>query len=98
MRTGISVFAAVLFLLTIAGCAYTHVRTPLDINLDQTRLGTKSGRASAQSVLWLAAWGDASYAAAARNGGIAVMNHADQETLVILFGLYVRQTTIVYGE
>lgn len=91
--------AAVLIVaLILNGCAYVHTKTPLDTNLDTTDLGTKVGTAQAHSILWLVAWGDASYEAAARNGGIKVLKHADQENLAILFGLYVRLRVIVYGD
>jgi len=49
-------------------------------------------------VLWLVAWGDASTEAAAKNGGLSVVYHMDQEVFSILFGLYSKSTTIVYGE
>jgi hypothetical protein len=86
---------AVTFLVT--GCVYTHVLTPLDTNLDKTTLGQKTGRSSMQSVLWLAAWGDASSAAAAKEGGITTINHMDLEIYNIIFGVYTQTTTIVYG-
>ncbi|MDA8137520.1 MAG: hypothetical protein M0036_02600 [Desulfobacteraceae bacterium] len=84
--------------LFFSGCAYVHTKTPYDDNLDKTELGTKVGTAQAYSVLWLVAWGDASYAAAAKNGNITVMRHADQESLSILFGLYIRWRVMVYGD
>jgi hypothetical protein len=84
------------FLMT--GCVYTHVLTPYDINLDKTVLGQKTGKAAMQSVLWLFAWGDASTAAAAKQGGITTVNHMDREFLNVVFGIYTETTTIVYGE
>jgi hypothetical protein len=51
-----------------------------------------------KSVLWLIAWGDAGTAAAAKQGGLTTVNHMDRETLFVLFGLYSKSTTIVYGE
>lgn len=85
-------------LLTLSGCAYVNVKSPLDVDLDRTTLGTKTGVSEARSVLWLFAWGDASYAAAAKNGGITTMRHADQEVFNILFGLYTRWRVVVYGD
>ena len=89
-------------LLTIAialsGCAYMNVKTPLDTDLDKTTLGTKTGTASVESVLWVAAWGDAGIKAAAENGKISVVNHVDQQTFSVCFGLYTKVTTIVYGD
>jgi hypothetical protein len=44
------------------------------------------------------AWGDAGTQAAARNGGIKTLNHADTQIFSILGFVYTRQTTIVYGD
>ena len=60
--------------------------------------GSKEGRASNLSILWLFAWGDAGTKAAADNGDISVIKHADQEFMAVLFGLYFRVTTVVYGD
>ncbi|MBU0995785.1 MAG: TRL-like family protein [Proteobacteria bacterium] len=84
--------------IMMTGCAYVNVKTPLDTDMDQTSLGTKTGEASLQSVLWLVAWGDAGTKKAAENGEITVIRHADQKTYSILFGLYSKVTTIVYGD
>ena len=85
-------------ILVTAGCAYVNTKTPFDTDLNQTELGAKTGQAEAYSVLWLFAWGDASYAAAARNGDIHVLKHADQEIFQVLFGIYTRWRVIVYGD
>lgn len=85
-------------LMMLSGCAYVNVKSPLDTDLDRTTLGQKTGVAEARSILWLFAWGDASYAAAAANGGITTMRHADQEVFNILFGLYSRWRVVVYGD
>ena len=82
----------------LSGCLYSRVVTPLDTNVNRTELGDKIGTSSAQSVLYTVAWGDAGVAEAARDGDLSVVHHLDRETLVILFGLYVRVTTIAYGE
>jgi hypothetical protein len=92
----IAVLAMSVFLLT--GCLYSRFTTPLDTNLDQTVLGHKVGKSSLYSVLWLFAWGDMSVAAAARQGGLSTLNHMDMETHMILFGLYTRQSILVYGD
>ncbi|HAR46383.1 MAG TPA: hypothetical protein DCS05_09515, partial [Nitrospiraceae bacterium] len=47
---------------------------------------------------WLVAWGDAGTAAAARDGNITTVNHMDREAFSILFGLYTKTTTVVYGD
>lgn len=82
----------------LTGCAYVHTKTPFDTNLDRTELGTKVGTADAYSLLWLVAWGDASYAAAAHNGGITVLRSADQESFQVLLGMFTRIRIIVYGD
>jgi len=81
------------------GPSCINIRTPLDVDLERTSLGDKTGEAHWQSVLGLIAWGDAGTKAAAEDGDITVVNHADVQTFAILFGLlYSRRTTIVYGE
>jgi hypothetical protein len=89
---------AALLALTLSSCLYSHVTAPLDTDLDRTQLGHKEGRASAYSVLWLFSWGDAGTAHAAKNGHITTVNHMDVELFSVLFGLYTRTTTIVYGD
>jgi len=81
-----------------SGCLYMNVRTPLDVNYDKTELGAKEGRASSTSVLWLLAWGDAGTKAAAQNGGITVIRHADRDVFLLGFGLFTRVTTVLYGD
>jgi hypothetical protein len=88
----------VLLLLPLGGCAYMRVQRPLDDNFQETRLGSKVGKSYAYSILWLVAWGDAGTKAAADNGGISVIQHADSEVLLWLGGAYTRIATIVYGD
>jgi TRL-like protein family len=90
----ISIFAV----FTLSGCLYTNVTVPLSTELNRTDLGHKQGEASTYSVIWLFAWGDGGAAAAAKNGGITVLTHMDRELYAIMFGLYTRTTTIVYGD
>lgn len=97
IHTLLMVLTAV-FLINLSGCAYVNVKSPLDVDLNQTELGTKTGTAEARSILWLVAWGDASYAAAAKNGGITTLRHADQEVFTVCFGLYTRWRVVVHGD
>jgi hypothetical protein len=76
---------------------YMNTRAPLDTEFDETELGDKTGKASVRSVLWLIAWGDASAAAAAQDGGIETIRHADYEFLSVL-GVYQSFTTVVHGD
>jgi hypothetical protein len=94
------VFFVVLALMApmVTGCAYVDIKTPFDQDLDRTELGSKRGTAEAYSLFWLVAWGDASYATAAKNGGIKILRHADQEVRQVLFGLYTRWRVVVYGD
>ncbi len=84
--------------LCLPGCLYMNVKAPLDTDLDATQLGAKVGQSEAQSILYLVAWGDAGTQAAARDGGITTLRHADSEIFAILGFVYVRQRTIVYGD
>ncbi len=90
------VLAVALFLLP--GCLYTNIRTTLDTDLNQTKLGTKTGEAELQSILWMIAWGDSGVQAAANQGQLTTITHADQKLFSLLFGLYTRQATVVYGD
>lgn len=85
-------------LLALPGCLYAHIKTPLDTDLNQTKLGAKKGEASNQQVLGLVAWGDGGTQAAAANGGLTQINHADEEIFSILWFVYTKTTTIVYGD
>jgi hypothetical protein len=96
-KSRIFVFVALIMFVFVSGCAYVDIRTPYDDNLDKTELGTKVGMAHTYSILWLFAWGDGSYAAAAKDGDIKVMLHADQEVKQYLLGVYAKRTIIVYG-
>lgn len=89
---------ALVMVMTVSSCAYVNIKTPYDANLDRTELGAKKGIAQAYSILWLFTWGDTSYATAAKNGGITIIRHADQEIQQVLFGLYTRWRIIVYGD
>ncbi len=90
--------AMVSILIGVYGCAYMDVKEPLDLDLNQTTLGARTGEASCQSVLWLIAWGDAGTNAAAKNGGISVIRHMDEHVQSYAFGLYSKRTVIVYGD
>jgi hypothetical protein len=84
--------------LLVSGCIYTNIQIPLTREFDKTEVGVKTGQSSYYSILGLVAWGDAGAKAAAENGGLKVIKHADTKIFQILLGLYYKQTTIVYGE
>ena len=79
------------------GAIYTGTVVPLDIDLEKTQLKTtKTGDASCTTILGLFAFGDASVAAAAADGRMDTVEHADYEFINVL-GIYQKYTTIVYG-
>ena len=98
MKSGIKLTIILAVILIFSGCAYVHIKTPYDSDLDRTELGSKVGVAEAYSLFWLVSWGDASYAAAAKNGNIKILKHADQEVTEIFFGIYSHYRIIVYGD
>ena len=93
-----SILAALCVAFFCSGCLFANFTTVLDTNLDRTELGDKVGRSRVQSVLWLVAWGDGGMYSAAKDGGITTLRHADTEVLMVLFGLYYTQSTVVYGD
>lgn len=99
MHTIIRISFVVILLISflISGCVYTNIQRPLGTEFNKTELGTKTGVSSNYSILWLVAWGDAGTKAAAQNGDIKVIQHADTRLFSVLFGLYSEVTTVVYG-
>lgn len=83
--------------LLLNACVYTHVTMPLSTELSETNLGDKKGESSMYSLFWLFAWGDAGAAKAAEKGGITVLTHMDRDFEMVLFGVYTRVTTVLYG-
>lgn len=81
----------------LPSCILTNVQVPLDTDLQNTDLGDKKGESSYQSILGLVAWGNAGTQAAASDGNITTLKHADQKIFSVLWGIYYRQTTVVYG-
>lgn len=94
------VLLLVVVLVILSGCGilYTQITMPLGTELNKTELGHKRGEASMYSCLWLVAFGDSGAATAAKQGGISVMTHMDRGYQSILFGIYTKTTTIVYGD
>ena len=79
------------------GMAFSQTAAPLDIEFEDTKIaGTKSGRAEITCILGLFTFGDASSKAAAANGGITTIDHADYEHFNVL-GIFQKTTVIVYG-
>ena len=85
-------------LLSSPGCIYYNVRTTLDTDMNETRLGSKVGKSRMHIVLYLVGWGDAGTQAAAKDGGIEIIRHADVEIFMVLWPIYYQRTTVVYGD
>lgn len=84
--------------LTLTGCAYTNIQAPMDRDFNDTQLGTKQGCSSTRTVMYLVSWGDSGTKAAADNGDITTIKHADRRVFSIICGLYTKVTTVVYGD
>lgn len=80
------------------GMAFSQTSAPLDVDYNNTQLaGMKKGSAEVNTILGLVAIGDASSKAAAENGGISTIVHADYDYFNVL-GVYQRTTVTVYGK
>lgn len=84
--------------LCSTGCLYTDIQMPMDQDFDKTELGVKEGEADTHTVLYLVSWGDAGTRAAADEGDVKLIRHADRKVFSVLFGLYTKITTVVYGD
>lgn len=79
----------------VTGIMYSNVKGPMTAT-SAPEEAKRVGRASARSILGLIATGDASIAAAARDGGIREIHYVDYETQS-LFGVVSEFTVVVYG-
>lgn len=86
---------------TPAGVIVTNVTAPsqyLAVATDKDAKSDKVGKSSAQAILGLFAFGDASVNAAMKDGDISRVHHVDHQINLVLYGLYLQDTTIVYGD
>ena len=97
MRPLVRLAAVVALSSLLGGCIYQDVVVPLDRDLDRTQLGTLRGESTARTWFGAVQLGDAGVQAAAEDGGLSVLYHADQRFFNVL-GVYQERTTIVYGE
>ena len=105
MKKYLVITTLVLFVASFTGCAmgaapvtgfwYTDVSGGLAAT-DSDQKPTKSGSATANSILGLVATGDASIETAAKNGGITQIHHVDYSSKSIL-GIIASYTITVYG-
>jgi len=76
---------------------FSGYEAPVDITFNNTAIGPKRGKGSSVTILGLIAFGDASVAAAARNGNITRVDHIGYSFTNVLC-IYANYTIIVYGE
>jgi len=84
-----------------AGGIVTNVKSPaqgLAVATDAAAQSKMTGSASNAAFLGLFAFGDAGVDAAMNNGGISKVHHVDHQVFSILWGLFMKNTTIVHGE
>ena len=79
------------------GLIYSDIRSPIDIDAEQTNITMNEGRSSSASVLGLVAWGDSSVTTAAREGNLRQVDHVDYEFKNIV-GIYQQFTTVAQGQ
>ena len=76
---------------------YADYKAPIDGDADPTMKAPKVGEAYVENIIGLIQIGDASIEAAAKAGQIRKIHYVDYHYKSIL-GVYVKFTTLVYGE
>lgn len=99
-------FATCAIAIVVTGCLsapftpplglYSEISAPLSTEGPIT-LGSKTGEATAKSILGIVAIGDCSINTAAKNGGLKTIRHVDYRYKNIL-GVVQETTVVVYGE
>ena len=79
------------------GFLYGNVSAPIDVDNNETQMGSKVGKATTTMIFGLFSWGDSSTMAAARDGNITTVRHADHEYLNVML-IYQAFTTVVRGD
>jgi len=79
----------------IAG-VFSDVSAPMDITFRETKIGPSQGKSKSTSIASLFAFGDASIGAAAREGNLVEVTHADYQYTNVL-GIYTQFQTIAWG-
>jgi len=79
------------------GAAFNFTSAPMNLDLRDTGLGSKRGEASCIGILGgLVSFGDSSIHAAAKDGRLTTVHHADSKITNVLT-LFFSHTTVVYG-
>jgi hypothetical protein len=79
----------------VHGFIWTGVSAPVAATSNEA--SSRSGSASASSLLGWFAWGDASIEAASQKGGITKIHHVDHHSTSFL-GIWANYRVTVYGE
>ncbi|MBR4516505.1 MAG: hypothetical protein IKO60_03830 [Bacteroidaceae bacterium] len=88
-----------LFLLAAVACAMASCTSVAPLTATSNNVGAKCGTATETRILGLFPFsGDHGINAAAKNGGIKKISHVDVEEFNILYLIYTKTTTKVYGE
>ncbi|MEM7184466.1 MAG: TRL-like family protein [Spirochaetota bacterium] len=82
----------------VNGILYSKVTFPGEFNHTNDVKNQKSGKSCSHAALGLVSWGNASAGSTAKKNGILKISTIDHESMNILFGIYRRYCTFVYGE
>ena len=86
---------------TPAGIIYTNMTSPaqnLAVSTDPSAKPTKTGKGTVVAILGLVSQGDAGIEAAMKDGGITRIQSVDHNIELYVFGILVKETTIVHGD
>lgn len=79
------------------GIAYSNYQAPLSVDHNKTVVTPKQGEAHSVCILGLVSFGDSSLQTAAKNGGLATIEHADYSYFNVL-GIYQKTGVVVHGQ
>lgn len=79
------------------GGIYSGIAAPLDVDPQNSDMGSKTGEASSMPILGLFAFGDCSVEAAAKKGGIKTVKHLDYRYMNVLF-IFQNFTVVAHGD
>ncbi len=110
MYTAIRLASAIFLAVLISGCAgrgliYTDVTVPYSKNFDSTPSGSKlcvvqryTVKEPVSGYNITAEWDASVISAAAKQAGIKDIYYMDMRIIKIFFGIYKRETLMIYGE
>jgi len=86
---------------SVGAVIFSDVTVPaqmLAVATDATAKPIKTGTATSQAILGIAATGDGGINAAMKDAGITKVHHVDHNIRLYLYGVFVSDTVIVHGE